>query len=123
LGLAYPHDAMADIVRSVGLQMAKYLTFSAARIDAAAALAAGFLMEIVEGDRLDARVGELAEAIARNAPMSVRASKAAIGAVLSGRPEDSERARALGDATFESSDYAEGRAAFAEKRRPVFSGG
>lgn len=122
LGLAYPHDAMADIVNAVGPQMAKYLTFSAARIDAEAALAAGFLFEIVGAGRLDARVAELAEAVAGNAPLSVRASKAAITAALSGRPEDIERARRMGDATFESSDYAEGRAAFAERRRPVFSG-
>lgn len=123
LGLAYPHDAMADIVNAVGPQMAKFLAFSAARIDAAAAHAAGFLLEVVAADRLDARVAELAETIVRNAPLSVRASKAAIAAVLSGRGEDAERARLLGDATFESSDYAEGRAAFAERRRPVFSGG
>lgn len=122
LGLAYPHDAMVDIVNAVGPQTAKYLAFSAARIDAAAAHAAGFLLEVVDADRLDDRVAVLAQTIARNAPLSVRASKAAIAAVLSGRPDDNERAQSLGDATFESSDYAEGRAAFAEKRRPVFSG-
>ncbi len=122
LGLAYPHDAMTDIVNAVGPQMAKYLTFSAARIDAEAALAAGFLLEIVSAGRLDARVIELAEAIAGNAPLSVRASKAAIKAALSSRPEDCEQARRLGDATFESRDYAEGRAAFSERRRPVFKG-
>jgi len=122
LGLAYPHDAMADIVDAVGPQMAKYLAFSAARIDAPTALAAGFLIEIVEPDRLDARVADLAQTIARNAPLSVRASKAAIRAVLSGKAENAERAKALGDATFESDDYAEGRAAFTEKRCPLFTG-
>lgn len=123
LGLAYPHDAMADIVHACGPQMAKYLAFSAGRIDAAAALAAGFLLEVVEPDSLDARIATLANEIAGNAPLSNRASKAAIRAVLSGDPVDGDRARTLGDATFDSADYAEGRAAFAARRKPVFAGG
>ena len=122
LGLAYPVDAMADIVHAVGPQTAKYMAYSAARLDARAALAAGFLLEVVEADRLAARAGELAAAIAGNAPLSIRASKASIRAVLSAAPEDAARATALGDATFESEDYAEGRAAFRDKRPASFRG-
>jgi enoyl-CoA hydratase/carnithine racemase len=122
LGLAYPHDAMADIVEALGPQTARYLTFTAARIDAAAAFATGFLLEIVEPDHLDDRVAELAISIARNAPLSVRASKASIRAALSGVADDIEHAKALGDATFDSRDYAEGRGAFMQKRRPLFEG-
>lgn len=122
LGLAYPHDAMADIVHAAGPQMAKYLAFSAARIDARAALAAGFLLEIVEPDDFETRISALAEEIAANAPLSNRASKAAIRAVLSGNPADISHARAMGDETFDSADYAEGRAAFAARRKPVFVG-
>lgn len=122
LGLAYPVDAMADIVHALGAQTAKYLTCSAARLDAAAAREAGFLLDVVAPDALDARAQTLAATIAANAPLSVRASKAAIRAVLSGLPADSQMATALGDATFESADYAEGRAAFRERRAARFSG-
>ena len=123
LGLAYPQDAMVDIVTAAGAQMAKWLTFSAARITAAQALAAGFLLEI-EGDRqsLDARATAMAEAIGANAPLSIRASKAAIRAVASKTEADMHLARTLGSATFDSEDYREGRAAFREKRKPVFQG-
>jgi enoyl-CoA hydratase/carnithine racemase len=121
LGLAYPHDGMADIVHAAGPQMAKYLAFSAARIDANTALAAGFL-EIVEPEALEGRIAILADEIANNAPLSNRASKAAIRAVLSGNPADTVRARTLSDETFDSVDYAEGRAAFAVRRKPIFIG-
>lgn len=120
LGLAYPVDAMIDIVTSAGPQMAKYLTFSAATIDADAARAAGFLLEIADDPH--GRAHEIAASIAANAPLSVRASKAAIRATLTGGAAEVATATAAGDATFDSADYAEGRAAFKAKRQPVFSG-
>lgn len=122
LGLAYPVAAMADIVNAVGAQTAKYLTFSAGRMDAPAALQSGFVHEIVDDDALDAHCDGLAATIAANAPLSVRASKASIRAAVTGERADVDRAEALGKATFESSDYAEGRAAFAERRKPNFTG-
>ncbi|MEJ6783128.1 enoyl-CoA hydratase-related protein [Aminobacter sp. Piv2-1] len=122
LGLAYPQDAMGDIVSAAGPQMARYLTYTAGRIDAQAALAAGFLLEIVEAAEFDARIEEVARGIARNAPLSVRASKAAIRAALSHDPAEAALAQSLGDATFLSEDYAEGRAAFHARRTPHFKG-
>lgn len=122
LGLAYPQDAMQDIVAAAGPQMARYLTFTGARIDAKAALAAGLLLEIVPADELEARAASIATAIAANAPLSVIASKLSIRATLSGDAADVEAARAAGALTFESADYAEGRAAFREKRQPSFAG-
>ncbi len=122
LGLAYPARAMADIVHALGGQMAKYLAFTAGRIDAPQAKAAGFLLDLVDGGEIDQRAARLAAAIAENAPLSVTASKASIKAVLSGQADDFERAKVLGKMTFDSSDYAEGRAAFADRRAPRFSG-
>ena len=122
LGLAYPVEAMADIVHAVGPQMAKYLAFSAARLDAAAALDTGFVLEIAEPAGLDLRAAELAATIAANAPMSVKASKASIRAMLTGDAADIPHASVPGDRTSESAAYAEGRAAFREKPPPSFSG-
>ncbi|TKT76933.1 enoyl-CoA hydratase-related protein [Aquamicrobium sp. LC103] len=122
LGLAYPVDAMIDIVEALGPQLARYLTYSAASIDAATALSAGFLLEIVERGTLEFRARELARVIAANAPLSVRASKAAIRASLSRDGKAYQLAEALGAATFDSLDYGEGRSAFREKRKPQFHG-
>lgn len=122
LGLAYPQDAMRDIVGAVGPQMARYLTFTGNRIDAETAFRAGFLLEIVAPDKLERRVAELAATIATNAPLSVHASKLAIDAELSGDAIDVELARTAGDKTFTSADYAEGRSAFQARRKPEFIG-
>jgi enoyl-CoA hydratase/carnithine racemase len=122
LGLAYPRQAMGDIVEAVGPQMARYLTFTGTVIDAATALKSGFLLEMTTGDALIERVAAICAQIGSNAPLSIKASKQAIRAALSGEPADIARADQLGDLTFDSLDYAEGRAAFREKRKPRFSG-
>lgn len=120
LGLAYPQDAMVDIVGSAGAQLARYLTFTGNQIDAQTALAAGFLLEVVGPGALETRSAEIARAIAASAPLSVRASKLSIAAIT--EPALVEAAKAAGDATFDSADYREGRAAFKERRAPRFSG-
>ncbi|MCV0396804.1 MAG: enoyl-CoA hydratase/isomerase family protein [Rhizobiaceae bacterium] len=122
LGLAYPAEAMASIVHALGPQMASYLVSTASVVDADWARQAGFLLEIVDEGDVHRRAMVMAGEIAQNAPLSIRAAKAAIAAVLDPDPDLARRAAELGDATFESADYAEGRAAFRQRRTPVFTG-
>jgi len=120
LGLAYPPAAIGDIVRLVGAARAKELFFTARRVDHAEAHAIGLVDRVVPAAELEAETRALASVIADNAPLTVAAAKAAIDAVARG--ESTGRATALADACFESADFAEGRAAFLEKRRPRFRG-
>ena len=61
--------------------------------------------------------------IAGNAPLTIKAVKATVAEVMR---EDSKRniklTQDLVDACFKSNDYQEGRKAFMEKRKPVFTG-
>lgn len=123
LGVGYPPDCMADIVAAVGPQRAKELFFTARRMDAREALEIGLLTAVHSVEALANEAFDLALAIAHNAPLTIRAAKAAIDAVTAGAvAQERDRLIALTDACFASADFAEGRSAFLEKREAKFHG-
>ncbi|KGF70219.1 enoyl-CoA hydratase [Hoeflea sp. BAL378] len=122
LGLAYPPDAVQDLVRALGDQRARHALFSAQEIPARTAFDCGCLFSLCPADELEAAVTALALAIASAAPLSVRASKAAIAAHATPSQGSQQQAARLAAATFDSADYAEGRRAFMEKRKAAFTG-
>jgi len=123
LGVAYAYHSLRRLVWLAGPAIAKEIMFSGRQLDAAEALRVGLVNRVVPVSELEAVTTELAHAIARNAPLSIRASKEAIDQI-SGDPVRADEARfdALYRACFDSADYAEGRAAFMAKRAPVFTG-
>lgn len=123
LGLAYPADAAGDILRALGDQRARFALYTGEVMTAAQLSNDGFLLECCEAEALEKRVRTIAATIAANAPLSVRASKLSIRAFSEHDDRAAQDAAALGAATFDSADYAEGRRAFAERRRPLFTGG
>lgn len=93
-------------------------------IDAGRAAELGLVNRVVEaGHALDEAL-RLAALIARNAPLSVRASRRLV--VEAATHGDEDRLRGLIDAEWEglfsSEDYLEGPRAFAEKRPPRWKG-
>jgi enoyl-CoA hydratase/carnithine racemase len=121
LGVGYPPGAMRLVTAAVGAPAAKDLFFTARRIGAQEAHRLGVVQRLVPDGELEAVTRALAEAIAENAPLTIRAAKAAIDeAVGAGAPHADPVA--LADQCFDSADAVEGREAFLEKRRPAFTG-
>jgi enoyl-CoA hydratase/carnithine racemase len=123
LGVGYPPSAMRFVVAAVGAQLAFEMFFTARRLTAREALDAGFLARLFELETFLGGVDDLAATIAANAPLTLKAAKAAIRAAaqLPGAPSAAE-CEALAAQCFDSADYMEGRAAFLEKRAPNFAG-
>ncbi|HEV7265807.1 MAG TPA: enoyl-CoA hydratase [Falsiroseomonas sp.] len=123
LGIAYGTEGLERLTALVGPGMAKEILFTGAQYTAAEALAMSLINRVVAPEELEETVRSLAGQIARNAPLSLRASKITVDQIT-GDPakRDPERIAALGSACFDSADYAEGRRAFMAKRMPVFTG-
>jgi enoyl-CoA hydratase len=124
LGLGYEYPGIAALARLIGPSSARDMLFSARQLGADEALRIGLVNFVVGTDDIEARVRSYAQTIAGNAPMTIRAAKACINAFEHAPVTEAAHAelRALVDACFDSSDYAEGRRAFAEKRPPKFQG-
>jgi len=123
LGLGYRHSAMKNLVDLIGPGAAKDLFFTARKIGADEARSLGLINRVCPPDALAALLSEYTTALAVNAPLTVRAAKAVIAEILKPAPDfDAEMCQTLIRGCFESEDYAEGRRAFMEKRKPVFAG-
>jgi enoyl-CoA hydratase/carnithine racemase len=120
LGNCLSMRAYARYLELIGPSRLKELIFTARLMTADEALAAGFVHEIVAGERIAARVREIAEQLAANAPITLMVTKEAIRRI--------HEARALpnGDdlvaKTYGSADFHEGVRAFVEKRPPRWTG-
>jgi enoyl-CoA hydratase/carnithine racemase len=120
---ALPEVRLGSLPGSGGTQrlsgaIAAKLLFTGDPIDAREAQLAGIVSDVVAPDELLPLAERLAKRIAENAPLSLRAAKLALRAA----PEGRELERALWAFLSTTSDRAEGRAAFREKRPPKFTG-
>lgn len=121
LGVGYPPGAMRLVTAAVGGPAARDLFYTARRIGAAEAERLGVVQRVVPDGELEAAAMALAQEIARNAPLTIRAAKAAIDEAL-GIAHPGTDPVVLADACFDSADAVEGRRAFLEKRAPLFTG-
>ena len=120
LGIGYPVALTQALVRAVGPGHAAEILFTGRTYSAGEASQAGLVNRLLPAEGLEEGVRALAAAITANAPLSVRAAKAAINAA--GEPGRQSHAEALVLACAGSQDAREGQRAFMRKRPPRFLG-
>lgn len=123
LGLGYEYGGLAKLARLVGPSTARDIMFTARFLESDEAQRIGLINFIEPAERIENAVAEYVAVIADNAPLTIKAAKAAVNtferySILEGVKEVS----AMVDACFDSEDYKEGRLAFSEKRKPEFKG-
>ncbi|MCC7484613.1 MAG: enoyl-CoA hydratase/isomerase family protein [Burkholderiales bacterium] len=123
LGIGYAAEAVGQLVNLVGPSSAKDILYSGRRMNAQEALRLGLVNQVVAAGELEHYVMEYARGVAANAPLSLIAAKRVVDELMKD-PERRDHAlcqRVVADC-FASQDYVEGRRAFMEKRKPVFTG-
>ena len=111
----------ARLASTIGAARTKEIIFTARLVDAAEALAAGLVSEVVEdAAALAARAEELARLIAGHAPLTLRASKEALRRLQPRLARD--EGKDLIEMCYGSQDFREGMDAFLNKRAPKWTG-
>ena len=121
LGLHYYATGLQRYVERMGVDVAKRLYLTAEKIGAAEMHRIGYLTNLVEPGELNTAVDQLTATLAGMAPLALLGMKKNLNRIARGTADAADIARDC-DRARNSADLQEGRAAFAEKRAPRFTG-
>lgn len=125
LSVPYNVTGLLTFMNRMPLPLLKEMAFTGEPVDAARALAMGFLNHVQTKDDIDGFVTTMARRIARNAPLSVSAMKRSIGILAAASalpPIIFEEIQGERRKVWDSKDYVEGITAFLERREPQYRG-
>jgi enoyl-CoA hydratase/carnithine racemase len=119
----WPYMITVPLLRSMPAKAALELMMTGRRVGAEEGLRLGFVQRVVPAAELDAAVDALARELASRSPLVMRWGRDSFYRVLDMRADDAlSYLQGMLTATTLTDDAAEGVAAFAEKRAPVWKG-
>jgi enoyl-CoA hydratase/carnithine racemase len=121
LGLGYGFSNVRMLISRLGRGVTADLLLSARIVEAGEACALGIVNAVWNPSDFEEEAARYVERIAHNAPLTLRAVKRALVELETAAP-DAAAVDALVAACYASRDYHEGRAAFRDKREPLFTG-
>ena len=121
LGLVYSADDSRRLVNTVGMARAREMLLTGRLINATTALQWGLINDLADEDGLSALEASHVKQLLATSGQARSGIKTVLAYVSGDASVDLKQAEAAFNDAFSSSDFAEGAAAFLEKRAPDFS--
>lgn len=123
LSVGYDYAGVKRLSDIVGPSFTKEIFYTARQFDAEEARVMGFANRVVPNNQVEAYVRDCAATIAANAPLTIGSIKFIVGEFAKDVVDrDMAKCEIMVANCFTSRDYEEGRQAFIDKRKPVFTG-